>query len=139
MAADAWAYETTLTVGDDDIDAQGHMNNVAYLRHVERVAVEHSESVGVSIAATRALGGMFVVRRHEITYFGLAFRDESMRIRTRIEEIGGAKAVRVMEFLKGDTVLVAARTEWVWTDLEGTRPRRIPASVIEAFGVAGEA
>ncbi len=48
-------YEHPHTVGSDEIDPQGHANNVAYVQWLQSAAVAHSAAQGWPISpATRA-------------------------------------------------------------------------------------
>lgn len=127
-------------VSDQDIDVLGHANNVAYLRWVQDVAVAHSDAVGLTFARYRELGGVFVVRRHEIDYLRSALRGEVLEVRTWIPRSMAAKVLRKTEVrrLTGE-VIVRAETTWGYIDVRALRPTRIPDSVREAFGMPRKA
>ena len=99
----------------------------------------------------RELGGFFIARRHEIDFLAPAFEGDILRIRTWIEEVGGARAVRRYDIRRvasgpgnlpadglvaddpGDgDVIVRARTEWVYVDPTG-KPRRMPVELLDWF------
>lgn len=130
------AHAIRIEVGESDLDVLGHANNVAYLRWVQDVAVAHSDAVGLTFARYRELGGVFVVRRHEIDYLRSALRGEPLEVRTWIPRAMAAKVLRKTEVrrLTGE-VIVRAETTWAYIDLGAQRPTRIPASIREAFGM----
>jgi acyl-CoA thioester hydrolase len=51
-----------------DIDELGHVSNLVYLRRVLDVAMAHTRARGWDYEQYRALGAIFMVRRHEIDY-----------------------------------------------------------------------
>jgi len=139
-----------------EMDALGHVNNAIYLHYLEQAAYEHSVAAGFSDERTRALGGMWIVRRHEIEYLRPATAGDVLHVVTWAVEFKGARAVRDyaihryegqsddLHALPADGFLpptqqlpadplVRARTLWVWADVLTARPRRIPAVLYPAF------
>lgn len=139
-----------------EIDALGHVNNAIYLHYLEQAAYEHSAAAGFPDGRTRELGGIWIVRRHEIEYLRPALAGDVLQVVTWAVEFKGARAYRdyaifrydgqpddtrhlpADDFLPPDQELsaeplVRARTLWVWADLVTARPRRIPAILYPAF------
>lgn len=135
-ARPASAYAMTFAVDAREIDALGHANNLSFVRWVQDVAVAHSGSVGWPLERYLALGGVFVVRRHEIDYVRPAFRGERLLARTWVEVAMAAKTLRATELLRADdeAVLCRARTTWGFVDATTGRPLRVPDEVRIAFG-----
>ena len=130
------AHAIRVEVSDRDIDVLGHANNVAYLRWVQDVAVAHSDAVGLTFERYRELGGVFVVRRHEIDYLRSALHGEVLEVRTWIPTAMAAKVVRCTEVRRASgEVVVRAQTVWGFIDTARARPVRIPDPVREAFGM----
>lgn len=128
-------FTQTLTVADDAIDDQGHVNNVAYVRWVQDVAIAHSQAVGLGPQDYVALGTMFVVRRHAVEYLRAVYAGESLVLRTWIESAQRVHCERATEIADAQGKLVAtARTTWVYLDRARQRPIRIPPEVRVAFG-----
>ena len=117
-----------------EMDALAHVNNAVYLHYVEEAAIEHARMLGFDEARWRALGGTWVVRRHEIDYRLPAIAGDELDVTTRIVEIERAHGTRRTTIVRvGDGALVAtAVTHWVWVGLDG-RPRRLPAEVLAAM------
>jgi acyl-CoA thioester hydrolase len=130
------AFEHRIEVGEEDIDALGHANNVAFVRWIQAVAIAHSDSVGMDFAAYVELGSFFVVRRHEVDYLRPALRGEGLRVRTWIDSAAAAKCERATEILRESDgeVLARARTTWGYVEAATGRPVRIPDSIRLAFG-----
>jgi len=130
------AFRIEVEVRDEDIDVLGHANNVAYLKWIQDVAVAHSEAVGLGFARYREIGGVFVVRRHEIDYLRSALRGEKLAVCTWIPTQMAAKVIRKTEIRReSGEVVVRAETVWGFIDGRTMRPSRIPDDVREAFGM----
>jgi acyl-CoA thioester hydrolase len=127
----SFQYELSIVVPSEDIDEMEHVNNVAYLRYAELIARAHAESVGLGFDGSRELGGLWVARRHSITYHRPAFVGETLAVRTRIRDAKGVRATREVMIFRGDELLVDVETEWVWVDSETQRPKRMPPEVGE--------
>lgn len=131
------AFALRLAVGPEDIDEQGHASNVRILDWMNRAAIGHSESVGLSLARYRQLGGTFVVRRHELDYVLPAFLGDEVVCWTWALSCRRATAERRHEVRRAADGRVVARglNVWAWITLEG-RPARMPAEVEAAFDPA---
>ena len=66
------------------IDANGHVNNIEFVRWMQDAAVAHSDAVGCT-AATMAAGATWVVRSHHIEYRRPAFAGDRIRVVTWVE------------------------------------------------------
>ncbi len=125
-----------MTVGDSDIDELGHASNISYVRWLQDAAVAHSSSVGLTYARYVELGGVFVVRRHEVDYLRSALRGDALEVRTHVASVMAAKSERRYEIVRSgdETCLVNAMTLWGFVDTKTGRPARIPSEVYVAFG-----
>src|SRR5688500_4688324 len=76
-------FSHSFRVSPEDIDEQGHVNNVAYLRWIQDVAVAHWRS-----AATEEMVDKYswVVVRHEINYKKQAFNNDEVTATTWVGE-----------------------------------------------------
>jgi acyl-CoA thioester hydrolase len=128
-------FQLTFAVKDSDIDPLGHVNNIAYVRWIQDVAVAHSAAVGMDFAAYGRLGGVFVVRRHEIDYLRPVLRSDRVVARTWISGVMAAKCHRSTELVRASDgqVLARALTTWGFIEMATGRPRRIPDEVRAAF------
>lgn len=118
-----------------ELDSNGHVNNAVYLGYAEEVATLHAEALGFGRAWAMAQGGMWVVRRHEITYLAPAGYGDEVELTTEVEDMRGARATRgtTMKLTADRRPLVDMRTEWVWVRKLDGRPTRLPLELIEAF------
>jgi acyl-CoA thioester hydrolase len=127
-----------LIIGPDAIDANGHANNVEFVRWMQEAAIAHSDAVGCT-AATLAAGGVWVVRSHRIEYLRPAFAGDRLAVVTWVADYRRAFSMRRYEFVRPVDNLVLARgeTDWVYVDAGTGRPRSIPASVRALFEIPG--
>src|SRR5215475_4998107 len=129
-------YSKTITIPENAIDENGHVNNVTYVQWMQDVAVEHYSSIG-GIAAQEP-DATWVVREHKIEYFLPAFAGEEIEIRTWVENIRRVRSLRKYEFVRkadGKT-LVKGETDWVFMDVKKGVPRAIPEDVMKIFATS---
>jgi acyl-CoA thioester hydrolase len=128
------------TVAPRDVDLLGHVNNVVWVRFVVELAAAHADALGVGFEAMRARGGIWIVRRHELTYHANVPLGAKIRESTWVSSLRGALSLRHARFESAEGVLlVEASTEWAYVDAKTLRPRRMPAEVRERFDpVEGE-
>ena len=125
-------FQSTLRVGAADIDEQGHVNNVTYLRWVQDVATAHWRAA-VSKESQDAI--LWVVLRHEIDYKAPALLGDELVIETCIGEVIGLtfeRHVRIMRASDGK-LLVQARTLWCPLNPQTGRPQRISPELRAVF------
>jgi acyl-CoA thioester hydrolase len=129
------SFQMSFEVTSDDIDTLGHVNNISYVRWIQDIAVAYSASVGLDFEAYGKIGGIFVIRRHEIDYLRPLLRGDIVRVCTWVGSVMAAKCIRHTELRKGtETDLVArAHTVWAFVDVRTGRPTRIPKHVKAAL------
>lgn len=124
------SFSHEFLVSRDDIDAQGHVNNVRYLQWIQDIAVAHWLSRASEEQKAQIV---WVVLRHEIDYLRPAFENEEITVATWVGEPQGAKWDRFTEIRRGDKILVKAKSVWVALDSKRLRPRRVNAELTETF------
>jgi acyl-CoA thioester hydrolase len=118
------------TVAPRDVDLLGHVNNVVWVRFVVELAAAHADALGAGFEATRALGGIWIVRRHALVYHANVPLGAKIRESTWISSLRGALSLRHARFeSEAGVLLVEADTEWAYVDATTLRPRRVPAEV----------
>lgn len=122
-------------IGPEDCDELGHVNNAVWVRFVAEVAQAHSEALGLDLAAYQRIGGLWIVRRHEIDYHQPAVPGDEVVEETWVADMQGARSTRRARFSRADdgTLLLASATRWAFVDATTGRPRRIPAELLERF------
>lgn len=123
-------FSHSFRVESSDIDGLGHVNNVAYLRWVQDVAVAHWFA-----AATPSQIDKFnwVVIRHEIDYKKPAFAGDDITATTWVGEWTAVTCERFTEIRRQDQLLAAGRTVWCMIDSITTKPTRISSELIDRF------
>ncbi|UUO05242.1 acyl-CoA thioesterase [Blastopirellula sp. J2-11] len=136
-------YEHEISVAQADIDMQGHVNNLVYLRWMQDAAVAHSVAENWGKRRYDELGCGWVVRAHAIEYLSPAFAGEELVVRTWLSDYFTASVLRQYEICRVDDgkKLAKAETKWVLIDMIKRTPRRIPNEILAAFQLAprGEA
>jgi len=129
------AYTYTFTVEKEDIDFNGHVNNITYLSWMIEAATAHSLAVDFGYEACLALGGTWVAKSHKIEYKKPAFENDELQIKTWIEDIGKILSTRRYEItrLKDGALICEGKTEWVFVDSKKMRPMKIPSEIKEGF------
>jgi len=115
-------FSHSFRVENSDIDAQGHVNNVAYVRWIQDAAVAHWFS-----ATTEEIRQKYtwVVIRHEIDYKKQSFENEEITVATWVGEPTRISWERFTEIRRGEDLLVKARSVWCLIDKSSGRPRKI--------------
>jgi acyl-CoA thioester hydrolase len=123
----AVSYSFTLKVGEKDIDALKHVNNVVYLKWVNDISERHWK-----LLATPEVGKkyLWVVLRHELDYLNQATLDQEITLITWVGDSSGVKSVRHVQAFKGEIPLFKARSTWCLLDAKTLRPTRIKEDIL---------
>ena len=119
-------FRFPITAADADIDELGHVSNLVYVRWVLETATAHSVAVGWGHPEYRALGAVFVVRRHEIDYLASVLAGQQLVAETWVESWRAASCIRRTELLRDRTIVAQAATTWAFVSTASGRPLRIP-------------
>lgn len=127
-------YHYKLTVPEDAVDINGHVNNIEYIRWMQMAAVLHSDARGCT-RATAAAGATWVVRTHKIKYLRPAFAGEKLIVLTWVSNFRRVQSLRKYRIIrmKDRAVLVDGETEWVFVGAKTGRLRSIPPDVMSSF------
>ena len=126
-------FTLALRVPDADVDRQGHVNNVAFVRYVQEVAEAHWRAVA---SAELRAAFTWVVRRHEVEYLRPGLPGDELVLRTWVgDRPSGATWERFTEVRRAgeEKPIVTARTVWVLLDAATGRPRRVDAALAARF------
>lgn len=132
-------YEVTVTA--DDIDRQGHVNNLVYVRWMQEAGMAHSSAQGWPAERYEAAGIGWVARSHHIDYLKPAFEGECIVVKTWVADFKRASSLRRYRIMRtpDETLLASAETNWAFVNLATGAPIRIPAEVAECFEVVVDA
>lgn len=127
-------FSHSFRVDTADIDAQNHVNNVAYVRWIQDAAVAHWFSATTEIQRKTFI---WIVTRHEIDYKKPAFENEEITVTTWVGEPTRVSWERFTEIKRGEILLVKARSVWCLIDRETLKPTRIREDLVKLFGQIG--
>lgn len=128
-------FKKKFRVTADDIDVNGHVNNLVYLRWVQDVAVSHWNAAATPKQIEDIL---WIIRRHEIDYKRPAHEGDEI---TAATWVGGASELifeRHTEILNAvdGKLLAKAITLWVPVNSKTGKPVRVDNDVRSRFSVA---
>ena len=123
-------FSHSFRVSAEDIDEQNHVNNVAYVKWIQDVAVAHWFSVTNEETRDKFT---WMLTRHEIDYKKQAFENEEITATTWVGEPTRITWERLTEIKRGADLLVKARSIWCLIDREKSKPTRIASELKELF------
>ena len=126
-------FTLPIRVTSHDIDELGHVSNQVYLRWVLDVALAHSARLGWSHTEYTRIGGIFVVRRHELDYLAQVKLGEEVRAETWVPSWRLASCIRATEISRDGQVVMRAATTWAFMALDSGRPIKIPDELRAVF------
>jgi len=126
-----------LDVPEDVIDANRHVNNLAYVRWMQDVAIMHSAARGWPMERYVATQTAWVVRSHYVEYLRPAFAGERLTLLTWVSDIRSRSSTRRYLFWRAaDRVEIArAETVWVFVDARTGRAREISPEMRQTFEI----
>ena len=118
-----------------DMDAQGHVNNGAYLDYLQEARVDFLMADHDVLA--KLLGTGVLVTGHQVEYLRpVTFSDRPLRIELGINQVGGARFSVGYEVFDGEELAARARTTAAPFDLATATLRRLTAGEREALQAA---
>jgi len=117
-------------VKKSDIDEQGHVNNVVFVRWIQDIAVAHW-LFATNIQQQEKF--TWIVLRHEIEYKKQAFENEEIIATTWVGEPTRISWERLTEITHGKDLLVKARSVWCLVDRKTLKPTRITTEIKSCF------
>ena len=125
-------FSQEFTPAPSDIDENGHVNNVVYVRWIQEMATSHWRSLQPEAEQDR---WAWIVLRHEIDYRRPLMPGETATARTWVAEAPeGPRFDRFVRIDGPDGAMCAqARTVWCLIDQETRRPRRVTPDIVARF------
>jgi len=123
-------YRMSIKVTQDMLDENMHVNNIEYLRWVQKIAKAHWH-----FYSTEELqkGFYWVVLDHHIQYKGQALLDDEIDLVTYIEKSTAVTTTRIVEIYKQDKLITKATTNWCMLNSDTRKPARINNEIITLF------
>ena len=128
-------FEHLHTVLPEEIDPQGHVNNVAYVAWMQAAAVAHSRLQGWPNSRYRERGWAWVARSHFIEYRRPAFLGDEIVIRTWVADMQKYTSRRKYEMFRENQLLARAETNWAFVAFETQKLLAVPEEVARAFEI----
>lgn len=125
------SYQLLKTVSQKDLDDLNHVNNIVYIQWVQEISKAHWLAVAEKIIDNY----VWVVRRHDITYYDAAKLNDKIHITTHIEKTKGPISFREVEMRnnKTQTLILKATTEWCLLNAKTFKPIRVPEAIKKLF------
>ena len=119
-------FNKEFKVTKDHIDFNNHLSNVIYLTWMEELARAHTRLYN-GFEVVNELGATWFAKTQHIDYFAQAFEGDEIVAETYIDSYTKVTAKRVYCFFekKSGKKLVEAYTDWVYVDIESSKPRRM--------------
>ncbi len=132
MSVNSEIYQKYITVSEDDLDDQEHVNNVRYVQWIQDVAQEHWET---RASEEQKAGLAWVVVRHEIDYKKEALLNDEILLETRIIDTTHVTSLRevVIKNNNSGKLLAKAKTTWCLLDQKTKKPQRISDELKQIF------
>lgn len=123
-------YRMSIKVNKDMIDENFHVNNIEYLKWVQKIAKEHWHYYSTEELQK---GFAWVVLDHHIQYKGQAFLDDELSLVTYIEKSTAVTTTRIVEIYKENKLITKACTTWCMLNSVTRKPARINNEIISLF------
>jgi len=123
-------FTLKITVSSEDIDNLQHVNNLVYVKWMDKIATTHWNFLTKENPLPQYI---WVVMRHEIDYLKQAGLGDEIVVKTWVGETKGITSIRFMEFYKEDTLLVKAKTTWAMLNAKTFKPVRIREYVLSVL------
>ncbi len=120
-----------------DLDARGHLNNVAFLALVEAARQAFLKALGVGYEPTRPQVRDLILARNEIDYRAQASWEDEVLVRLWPEDIGDKSFRLRFEMCVGEKTIAEGHSAYVGFDYEQQEPAALEArlkAALEAWG-----
>lgn len=118
----------------DDLDELNHVNNVVYMRWMEKAARRGSADAGWPTERYFQEGlGAWVVRKHWIEYLRDCKLGDTVEIYTWVQDFHLSVSLRRYAMKVNGKLCCVAATEWVYIDLKTRRTSELPEAVLNCF------
>jgi acyl-CoA thioester hydrolase len=132
-------YQFEIDVTENDLDRNGHVNNVVYIQWMQDAAIAHARVSGCT-KASEAVGATWVVRTHHIEYLSPLFAGDKVTVLTWPANFQRVRSTRKYKFVraKDGAVIARAETDWVFVNAKTGRPMSIPEEVKKTLPIVAE-
>ena len=139
LAMESSIYQFEIDVTAQDVDLNGHVNNVVYIQWMQDAAIAHARVSGCT-KASQAVGATWVVRTHHIEYLSPLFAGNKVTVVTWPANFQRVRSKRKYKFVRVNdgAVIARAETDWVFVNVKTGKPQSIPEEVKKTLPVVSE-
>ncbi|GAB4232642.1 MAG: thioesterase family protein [Ekhidna sp.] len=119
-------FEKQLTVTEEHLDFNNHVNNLVYMQWALDISREHWLSE-ISDAINEQY--FWMVRTHHVEYSKQAFLGDEITVKTFVEGYRGPFSDRVVKIFKGDDLLVEVKSNWCLIARDTQKLKRVPEEI----------
>ncbi|MEP0984648.1 acyl-ACP thioesterase domain-containing protein [Ekhidna sp.] len=123
-------FEKKITVTNDHLDFNDHVNNLVYMQWALDISREHWLS---EITTEINEKYFWMVRSHHVVYHNQAFLNDEIRIETFVEGYRGPFSDRVVKIYKAEVLLVEVKSNWCLIDRATQKLKRVPEEIQSLF------
>ena len=123
-------FEITLTVEEEHLDFNDHVNNLIYMRWALDVSRAHWLA---EIDETIDEKYFWMVRSHHVEYKKQAFLDDEIIVKTYVEGYRGPFSDRIVKIYRDEELLVEVKSNWCLIDRESQKLKRVPEEIQSLF------
>lgn len=143
LSALAWQRDLpfidTWHIEQEHIDHYEHVNNVAYVSQLEKLAWQHSNYLGLSMQEYKELDRGMVIQQHVLNYQRASHLNDKIACATWIVACDQKfRLSREFQFisLRTEKTVFTAQTHFVCVSLSTGSPKRMPSEFAEIYGNA---
>ena len=129
-------FSINVVASEEDLDSYGHVNNVVYIRWLERCAWAHSTAVGLPEETCVAMARGMAVRKINVEYLAACYAGDLIMVGNWISANDGKlRVTRRYQLIHPEKNLTVMRgeVEFVCMNLQSGRPVRLPDEFAEAY------
>jgi len=132
-------FETEISIRPDDIDLNNHVHSSKYQDYLFMARyIQMKENYKMSMELFLERGYSWVVSEFSIQYKReITLSDQTVKVKTQIQEIKGANVVVSFWILKSENNKIAAQGQAVYTmkSLQTGRSTKIPEDIINYYEI----
>jgi acyl-CoA thioester hydrolase len=126
--ADREVFTLPLPILPEDIDENGHVNNVVYVRWLQDVGTAHWNA---RFSEDERGPWSWVALRHEVDYRRPLKPGDAVKARTWVGDAEGPRFARFVLIEGPAGVAAQGKTEWCLVNASSMKPARIPPGMVD--------
>ncbi len=134
-------HTMNLQVRSSELNRAGEVNHAVFLQWFQEAAFEASAALGYDMKRYDEMGAAWVMREIDIEFLNAAHYQDQIEISTWVSDFHRVRSHREYEARRASdqTLLVAARVDWVFLDSTTLALRRVPPEMGARFEPNGQA